>query len=55
MTIQWKAVEQYFTVLFVFKFYPVRNFGSFTKFGVGIVRSERVKGLLALLDDFLTK
>ena len=36
MTIHWKAVEQYFAVvLFVFKFYPVYNFGLST------VRRER--------------
>ena len=29
MTIHWKAVEQYFTVvLFVFQFYLVGNFGN---------------------------
>ena len=44
MTIHWKAVEQYFTVvLFVFQFYPVCNFGGFINFGLGTVRSERVK------------
>ena len=43
-TIHWKAVEQYFTVvLFVFQFYPVCNFGTFIKFGLGTVGSERVK------------
>ena len=40
MTIQWKAVEQYFTVMpFVFRFYPVCNFGKFIRFGLGTVRS----------------
>ena len=35
---------QYFTlVLFVFQFFPVCNFGKFLNFGVGTVRSERVK------------
>ena len=36
MTIHWKAVEQYFTVvLFVFQFYPVCNFAkSFSVFGL---------------------
>ena len=44
MTIHWKAVEQYFTVvLFVFRFYLVCNFGIFVNFGLGTVRSERVK------------
>ena len=39
MTIHWKAVEQYFTViLFVFQFC---NFGKFINFGLGTVRSER--------------
>ena len=34
MTIHWKAVEQYFSVvLFVFQFYPVWNFGIFFNFG----------------------
>ena len=43
MTIHWKAVEQYFTVvLFVFQFYPVCNFGKVISFGFGTVRSERV-------------
>ena len=37
MTIHWKAVEQYFTVvLFVFQFYPVCNFGKFIKFGLAL-------------------
>ena len=45
VTIHWKAVEQYFSViLFVFQFYPVCNFGQFINFGLGTVRSERVKG-----------
>ena len=44
MTIHWKAVEQYFTVvLFVFRFSPVFNFGKFDNFGHGTVRSERLK------------
>ena len=43
MTIHWKAVEQYFTVvLFVSQFYPVCNFGKFIDFGFGNVKSERV-------------
>ena len=42
MIIHSKAVEQYFTVVF-FQFYPVCNFGGFINFGLGTVRSERVK------------
>ena len=42
MTIHWKAVEQYFTVLVVFQFYSVCNFGKFINFGLGTVRSEKV-------------
>ena len=43
VTIHWKAVEQYFTVvLFVSQFYPVWNFGKCISFGLGTVRSERV-------------
>ena len=43
MTIHWKAVEQYFTVvLFVFQSYPVCHFGKFVSFGRDTVRSERV-------------
>ena len=42
VTIPWKAAEQYFTVvLFAFQFSPLCNFGTFTNFGIGIVRSER--------------
>ena len=41
MTIHWKAVEQYFTVvLFVFQFVILDNFINFV---LGTVRSERVK------------
>ena len=44
VTIHWKAVEQYFTVVVVgFQFYPVCNFRKFNNFGLGSVRSERVK------------
>ena len=44
VTINWKAVEQYFTVvLFVFQFYSVCDFGKFISFGLGTIRSERVK------------
>ena len=40
MTIHWKAVEQYVTVvLFVFQFYPVC-----VSFGLGTVRTEKVNG-----------
>ena len=45
MTIYWKAVEKYFTVLLCFfNCYPVCNFGKIIKFGLCTVRSERVKG-----------
>ena len=30
-------------VLLVFQFYPVCNFGKFTNFGLGTLRSERVE------------
>ena len=44
VTIHWKAVEQYFTVLlFVFQFYSVCNFRKFVNSGLGTIRSERVK------------
>ena len=40
--IQWKAAEQYSTVVFsFFNFYQVCNFGKFINFGHGTVRSER--------------
>ena len=42
MTINWKAVEQYFTVV-QFQFHPVCTFGKFISFGLGTVTSERVK------------
>ena len=43
MTIWWKAVEHYFTVvLFVFQFQPVCDFGKFISFVLGTLRSERV-------------
>ena len=46
MTISWKGVEQYFTVvLFVFQFYPVCNFGLDT------VRSGRVKNKIILMQE----
>ena len=39
MTIHWKAVEQYFTVmLFVVRCSPVCNFGKFDNSGFGIIR-----------------
>ena len=42
MTIHWKAVEQYFTVvLFVFQCYPLCSFDRFINFGLGTVRRER--------------
>ena len=44
MTIHWKAVAQYFTVvLFVFQFSPVCYFEKNINFGFGTVRSERIK------------
>ena len=44
MTIRWKAVEKYFTVvLFSFHFYIVCCFGKFISFAPSTVRSERVK------------
>ena len=43
-SIHWKALEQYFTaVLFVFKFYPLCNFGTFIKFGLVTIKCERLK------------
>ena len=43
MTIHWKAVEPYLTVvLFAFQCYLACNFGKFITFGLGNVRSERV-------------
>ena len=48
MTIHWKAVEQYFTVmLFVIQFYPdcyLVFFLKFIDFGFGTERSEIVNG-----------
>ena len=47
MTIHWKAVEDYFSVvLFVFQL-QVCHFGKFINFGIGTVRSPRVS-LLSL-------
>ena len=46
MTIQWKAVVQYFTVvLLVFQFC---NFGKCINFGLGTVGIERVKKCLCM-------
>ena len=45
MTIHWKAVEQYFTVvLFTVKFNPAFNFAKFPNFEHGTVRTETVNG-----------
>ena len=35
MTIHWEAVEQYFTEVFGFQFYPVCNFEKFKTFMLG--------------------
>ena len=44
MTIHWKAVERHFTVvLFVCQFYTFSTFGEFINFGLGAVRSAKVK------------
>ena len=44
MTIHWKAVEQFFTVvLFGFQFSPLFNFEKCINFGFGIIKSEKVK------------
>ena len=43
MTIHWKAVELYFTVmLFVFQSHPVCNFEKNINFGLGTVWNEKV-------------
>ena len=43
MTIYWKAVEQYFSVvLFVFQF-PVCMFAKFIDIGLGTINNQRVK------------
>ena len=50
MTIYWKPVEQYFTVvLFVFYSCAVCNFGKSINFGFGTVRSERVNESVGIL------
>ena len=55
LTIHWKAVEQYLTVvlflLFVIQFYPVGNFGEFIGLGLGTVRSVRIKQNILLTQD----
>ena len=54
MIIHWKAVALYFIVaLFVFQF---SNLGQFISFGLGTVRSERVKTQVkkGLLTQFVT-
>ena len=49
MTIQWKTVEQSFTVLlFVVLFYPVCNVGKFVNFGLDTVRNEKVNEFIFL-------
>ena len=51
MTIRWKTVEQYFTVLlFAVQYYHVCNFGKFINFGLGTVRSECMVGASRLCD-----
>ena len=48
MTIHWKAVEQYVTVVLglLFQFYPVCNFGQFINLGLGTVKRERLNALM---------
>ena len=47
MTICWKAVKQYFTVLlFIFQYYPVCNFGKFINVGLGALSG--VKGFIII-------
>ena len=42
VTIRWKAVEQYFTVvMFVLPFLPVCNLGKVIHFGLGTLKSEK--------------
>ena len=44
MTIHWKAVEQYFTVvLFVFQFYSDCNFYNFLDQALSEVKGQRIK------------
>ena len=43
MTIYWKAVEQYFTVVLLF-FFSISDFGKFISFELGSVSVERVDG-----------
>ena len=44
MTIHWKAVEQYFTVVLfcLFGVWPACYFGKFINFGLGTARIEKV-------------
>ena len=47
MTIHWKAVQQYFTVvLFGLQIYPVVNLGKFINSGFGTIRGKRLNGVL---------
>ena len=52
VTIRWKAVEQYVTVvLFVFQFFPGCNIAKFVNFGLGTVRKEWFKSLVFTVED----
>ena len=51
VTIHWKPVDQYFTVLFVFQFNRICHFGKFIYFGLGTVSDERVKAFLCTVFD----
>ena len=44
MTIHWKAVELYFTVVLFVMFFNI-NFGKFVYFGIGTLVSDRVKAV----------
>ena len=46
MTIHWKAVEQYFTVVLFVSFYPLCNFGKLINFGLGTVKGLSFKNTL---------
>ena len=51
MTTHWKAVERSVTVV-CYSILPVCNFGKFTRFGLGTVRSARVKEVnLTVISD----
>ena len=51
MTVSWKTVEQYFTVvMFALQFYSVCNFGKFINFGLRAVRSEKGKATRAVVN-----